>query len=60
MGPKNIMQSKKVLILAYGENKARAVYEMVKGEVTESCPASILQLHPDCTLIVDEKAASLL
>lgn len=60
MGPKNIMQSKKVLILAYGENKARAVYEMVNGEVTESCPASILQLHPDCTLIVDEKAASLL
>ena len=33
---------------------------MVNGEVTESCPASILQLHPDCTLIVDEKAASLL
>ncbi|MDE5667546.1 MAG: glucosamine-6-phosphate deaminase [Clostridia bacterium] len=60
MGPKNIMQAKKVLILAYGENKAQAVYSMVKGEVTENCPASILQAHPDCTLIADKTAAALL
>ena len=57
---KNIMQSKKILILANGANKAKAVYGLVKGEVTENVPASILQLHPDCTLVCDKAAASLL
>ena len=60
MGLKNIMNAKKILILASGANKAKAVYGMINGEVTESLPASVLQLHPDCTLIVDEAAASLL
>ncbi len=60
MGLKNIMQSKKILILANGANKAKAVYGLVKGEVTENLPASILQLHPDCTLVCDEAAAALL
>lgn len=60
MGPRNIMNAKKILVLASGENKARAVYGAVKGEVTESLPASILQRHPDCTFIVDEAAAKLL
>lgn len=60
MGLKNIMNAKKILILANGSNKAKAVYGLVKGEVTEKVPASILQLHPDCTLICDEAAASLL
>ena len=57
MGIKQIMQAKKVLILASGSNKADAVYKMVKGEVTEQVPASVLQLHPDCILIADEAAA---
>ena len=60
MGPKNIMEAKKILLIALGENKADAVYGMVKGPVTESLPASILQRHPDCTLIADEAAAKLL
>lgn len=60
MGPKNIMNAKKILILASGANKARAVYGLVEGEVTEQLPASILQRHPDCTLVCDEAAASLL
>lgn len=60
MGLKNIMNAKKILILASGANKAKAVYGMIHGEVTESLPASVLQLHPDCTLIIDESAASLL
>ena len=57
MGPKNIMEARKVLLIALGENKADAVYGMVKGPVTESLPASILQNHPDCTLIADQAAA---
>ena len=60
MGLKNIMHAKKVLILANGANKAKAVYGLVHGPVTESLPASILQLHPDCTLVCDEAAAALL
>lgn len=60
MGLKNIMNAKKILILANGANKAKAVYGLVKGKVTEAVPASVLQLHPDCVLICDEAAASLL
>lgn len=60
MGIRQIMQAKKVLILASGANKAEAVCKMVKGDVTESVPASVLQLHPDCVLIADEAAAKLL
>ena len=58
MGIRQIMQAKKILILASGANKADAVAKMVKGEVTEEVPASVLQLHPDCTLIVDKTAAA--
>lgn len=60
MGLKNIMNAKKILILANGANKAKAVYGLVKSEVTEAVPASVLQLHPDCTLVCDEAAAALL
>ena len=60
MGLKNIMNARKILIIANGKNKAKAVRDMVIGEVTEKVPASILQLHPNCTLIIDESASSLL
>lgn len=60
MGIANIMNAEKVLVVASGENKAKAVYSMVKGPVTEDCPASVLQNHPDVVVIVDKKAASLL
>jgi glucosamine-6-phosphate deaminase len=58
MGIKNIMYSKKILLIASGESKAEAVYKMVYGKVDETVPASILQLHPNCIVIVDEAAAS--
>ena len=58
MGIRQIMQAKKILILASGANKADAVCKMVKGEVTERVPASVLRLHPDCVLIADREAAS--
>ena len=57
MGPKNIMDAKKILILAVGANKADAVNRMLNGPVDPALPASILQKHPDCTLIADEAAA---
>lgn len=58
MGIAEIMQAKKILLLASGSNKADAVYQMVRGEVSEKCPASVLQLHPDCTVVVDKAAAA--
>ena len=60
MGLKSIMQAKKILILASGDNKAEAVYKLVNGDVTEAVPASILQRHKDCTLIADREAGKLL
>ncbi len=58
MGLASIMRSKKIILIATGANKADAVYGMLKGEKSEDCPASILQDHPDVTVIMDEAAAS--
>lgn len=51
------MQAKKILILASGANKEDAVYKLLKGEVTEKVPASVLQLYADCILIAEETSA---
>ena len=58
MGIGSIMKAKKIVLLANGEAKADAIKAMVEGPVTPSCPASILQLHPNCVVLVDEAAAS--
>lgn len=58
MGIGSIMKSKHIILLAWGENKADAIAGMVNGPVTNDCPASILQKHPNVTVIVDEAAAS--
>lgn len=58
MGIASIMAGKKIVLLAYGENKAQAIADTVNGPVTEDVPASILQNHSDVVLIVDEAAAS--
>ena len=60
MGLSNIMNAKKIIILASGENKAKAVYGMVKGKICVDIPASILQNHDDTTLICDASAAKLI
>lgn len=58
MGIKNIMRSKEIILMASGKEKADAVYKMIYGEVSEDLPASILQLHPNVIVIVDEQAGS--
>lgn len=60
MGIADIMQSEKILLLASGANKAQAVYDMVKGEISENCPASVLRRHGDAVVILDKEAAKLL
>ena len=58
MGLGSIMSAKKILLLAYGENKAEAIANALNGEITEDVPASILQKHNDVVFIIDEAAAS--
>ena len=58
MGIQSIMSAKKIILMAYGENKAEAIERTVHGPVTEEVPSSILQTHPDVVIIVDEEAAS--
>jgi glucosamine-6-phosphate deaminase len=60
MGIKTIMHAKKVLLLANGENKAEAIYKALFDGIRPEIPASILQLHQDLTVIVEEKAAGLI
>ena len=60
MGIGSIMQAKKILIIALGANKAKAIKQLIDGNVTPMCPASVLQFHTDVTLILDKAAASLL
>ena len=60
MGMRTIMNTQNIILIALGENKAEAVRDTVYGEVTPMCPSSVLQLHPNVTVFVDEEAASLL
>ena len=60
MGIASIMSAKSIILFAYGSEKAKAISGMVQGPVSPSLPASVLQNHPDVTVIVDEAAASLL
>ena len=59
MGVQTIMFAKMILVAANGEKKAQAVHDMCFGPVSPSCPASILQLHPNTVLVADEAALSL-
>ena len=56
MGICDIIQAKKVVLVASGEDKADAVQKAFFGPVTPEVPASILQLHPNFTLVADEDA----
>ncbi len=60
MGLGGIMKSRKIIVIASGESKAEAVKEMVSGKISTKMPASMLQMHRDVTVIIDEDAAKLL
>ncbi len=60
MGLKDIMRAKKIILLAFGKNKAEAVSTLVNGDKSEDCPATILKDHPNVTLYLDHDAASLI
>lgn len=58
MGIASILKSKQIILMAFGKEKAAAVAKMIEGPVTEQLPASVLQMHPNVVVIVDEQAAS--
>jgi len=60
MGIKTIMHARKILLLANGYSKAEALYKALYGGITPEIPASILQLHQDVTVVVDEECGSFL
>jgi glucosamine-6-phosphate deaminase len=57
MGIKNIMMARKILLLANGSHKTDIIHKTLFGPVTPEVPASVLQLHPDLLVILDEAAA---
>ena len=58
MGIRSIMQARKILVVANGENKADIIKKAFFGPVTPQVPASILQMHPDVILVGDGAALS--
>ena len=60
MSVRQIMKSKHIICSVPDERKAQAVKDTLEHPVSNLFPASILQLHPNCTLYLDEAAASLL
>ena len=58
MGIGTIMEARQVVMLAFGEKKARAVAEMIEGPLTSYVPASILQMHNSAKIFLDEEAAT--
>lgn len=56
MGMRQIMLAKKILIIITGEKKAKILKKVLQGPITPQVPASILQMHPDVTVVSDEGA----
>lgn len=58
MGIKTIMMARKILVVVSGTDKAAIVKKAFFGAITPEVPASVLQLHPDVTIVADEAALS--
>ena len=58
MGIETIMSAKRIIMMAWGEGKAKSVFKMVEGPITEMTPASILQRHNNASFIFDTASAA--
>ena len=58
MGVGTILECRRCLLLATGSSKAEVVAKAVEGPITSMISATTLQLHPRCTVVVDEEAGS--
>ena len=60
LGISTMLSAQRIILMAWGEDKAPAVKAIAEGEIDSACPASFLQRHDHITFYVDESAASLL
>ena len=60
MGIDTIMRARRIIVMAWGEDKADVVQKIVEDEATEQIPASLLQGHANIEMVVDDFAAQLL
>ena len=60
MGIGSIMNAKKILLVASSGDKADILYRSFFGPITPQVPASVLQLHPDVTVVADEAAMAVI
>ena len=60
MGISTMLSAGRIVLMAWGEDKAKAVKAIAEGEMTSACPASLLQRHDHIHFFVDETAGSLL
>jgi glucosamine-6-phosphate deaminase len=60
MGVGTILESGRCLLLATGKEKAEIISKTIEGPVTGMIPASALQFHPRCTIVLDEAAGAML
>jgi glucosamine-6-phosphate deaminase len=58
MGVGTIIEARRCILLATGDSKAGVIAQAVEGPITSMVTASALQLHPRCTVVVDEEAAA--
>ncbi|MFI3333045.1 MAG: PIG-L family deacetylase [Rikenellaceae bacterium] len=60
MGIETIMRAKKVILMAWSEDKANIIHQVVEGDITPLLPASFLQKHNNIEVVIDDDAAGLL
>ncbi|MBQ2452203.1 MAG: glucosamine-6-phosphate deaminase [Bacteroidales bacterium] len=60
MGISTMRSAKKIVLMAWGEDKAQAVYDLVEASANINCPASLLQGHENISIYTDNNSASLL
>jgi len=58
MGIRTIMSAKRVVLVAWGDGKAKIIKKSVEEEENELVPASFLQKHPDCLFVLDKESSS--
>jgi glucosamine-6-phosphate deaminase len=58
MGVGSILKAKRVIMMAWGEGKAKVIKKAVEGPITDQIPSSFLQKHDNCLVILDEAASS--
>ena len=58
MGVRTLTDARKILLLAFGEAKAAAVFQMLYAKTTSYIPAAYLQIPPEVTVILDDAAAA--